>query len=58
MAIETPEYNLLGSEGRFELREYKSFLVAKATVQNDYKEATDAGFMKIANYILEEIKAN
>ena len=51
MAIETPEYNLLDSEGRFELREYKSFLVAKTTVQNDYKEATDAGFMKIANYI-------
>ena len=51
MAIETPEYNLLDSEGKFELREYKSFLVAKTTVQNDYKEATDAGFMKIANYI-------
>ena len=51
MAIETPEYNLLDSEGRFELREYKSFLVAKTTVENDYKEATVAGFRKIANYI-------
>ena len=51
MAIETPEYNLLDSQGRFELREYKSFLVAKTTVENDYKEATAAGFRKIANYI-------
>ena len=51
MAIETPEYNLLDSEGRFELREYKPFLVAKTTVENDYKEATVAGFRKIANYI-------
>ena len=51
MAIETPEYNLLDSQGRFELREYKSFLVAKTTVENDYKEATVAGFRKIANYI-------
>jgi len=54
MAIETPEYNLLDSQGRFELREYKSFLVAKTTVENDYKEATVAGFRKIANYIFGE----
>ena len=51
MAIETPEYNLLDSEDRFELREYESFLVAKTIVENDYKEATVAGFRKIANYI-------
>ena len=51
MAIETPEYNLLDSEGRFELREYKTFIVAKTTVEDDYKQATAAGFRKIANYI-------
>ena len=51
MAIETPDYNLLDSEGKFELREYDSFIVAKTTVHNDYKEATVAGFRKIANYI-------
>ena len=51
MAIETPEYNVLNSEGRFELREYESFLIAKTTVENNYKEATVAGFRKIANYI-------
>ena len=51
MAIETPEYNVLKSEGRFELREYDSFLIAKTTVENNYKEATVAGFRKIANYI-------
>ena len=51
MAIETPEHNLLEREGRFELREYKSFLVAKTTVEDNYKEATVTGFRKIANYI-------
>ena len=51
MAIETPEHNLLEREGRFELREYKSFLVAKTTVEDTYKEATVTGFRKIANYI-------
>ena len=51
MAIETPEYTLLESEGKFELRQYKPFLIAKTTVKNDYKEATVAGFRKIANYI-------
>jgi len=51
MAIETPEYNVLESEGRFELREYESFVIAKTTVENNYKEATVAGFRKIANYI-------
>ena len=51
MAIETPEYNVLESEGRFELRKYEPFLIAKTTVENNYKEATVAGFRKIANYI-------
>ena len=51
MAIETPEYNLLEKEGKFELRVYNSFAVARTRVENDYREATVAGFRKIANYI-------
>ena len=51
MAIETPEYNLLEKEGKFELRVYNSFVVARTRVQNDYREATVAGFRKVANYI-------
>ena len=51
MAIETPEYNLLEKEGKFELRVYNSFAVARTRVENDYREATVAGFSKIANYI-------
>ena len=49
IAIETPEYRLISSEGKFELREYDSFLIAKTTVENDYKEATVTGFRRIAN---------
>ena len=51
MAIETPDYNLLNSEGIFEIRDYDSFLIAKTRVKNDYKKATVAGFRRIANYI-------
>ena len=51
MAIETLNYKLMSADGRFELREYKSFLVAKTTVEDTYKEATVTGFRKIANYI-------
>ena len=51
MAIETPEYNLLEKEGKFELRVYNSFAVARTRVENDYREATVAGFRKVANYI-------
>ena len=51
IAIETPKYRLISSEGKFELREYDSFLIAKTTVENDYKEATVTGFRRIANYI-------
>ena len=51
MAIETPEYNLLEKEGKFELRVYNSFVVARIRVKNDYREATVAGFRKVANYI-------
>ena len=51
MAIETPEYNLLEKEGKFELRVYNSFAVARTRVENDYREATVAGFRKIAHYI-------
>ena len=51
MAIETPEYRLISREGKFELRKYDSFLIAKTTVENDYKEATVTGFRRIANYI-------
>ena len=51
MAVETPEYRLLSSEGKFELREYDSFLIAKTTVENVYKEATVTGFRRIADYI-------
>ena len=51
MAIETPEYNLLEKEGKFELRVYNSFVVARTRVENDYREATVAGFRKVANYI-------
>ena len=59
MATETPEYRLISSEGKFEVREYDSFLIAKTTVENDYKEAIVIGFRRIANYTyLVEIKAS
>lgn len=57
MAIETPVFNLLSSEGKFELREYESLIIAKTTVVDDYKKATIAGFRKVANYIFGDNKS-
>ena len=58
MAIETPDYKLIERNGNFEIREYRSFVIAKTKVQNDYKEATSTGFRRIANYIFGGNKQN
>jgi len=51
MAIETPKYNLLKKEGRFEIREYVPMVIAKTEVKANYRDATYTGFRRIANYI-------
>jgi len=51
MAIETPDYILLEKDGKFEIRDYDPFVIAKTKVNQGYREATYAGFKRVANYI-------
>tara|TARA_X000001036_G_scaffold276645_1_gene256930 strand:+ start:152 stop:673 length:522 start_codon:yes stop_codon:yes gene_type:complete len=51
MSLETPKYSVLDKEANFEIRSYKSFIVAQTDVQDEYKQATSMGFRRIANYI-------
>ena len=51
MALETPEYELITKYQKIEIRNYKNHIVAKTFVDNNYKEAGNIGFSRIANFI-------
>jgi hypothetical protein len=51
MAIEEPKYDVVLSEGPFEIRKYASMLVAETWVDGDMDEASDKGFRLIADFI-------
>ena len=51
MPIETPQYKLIKKKGNFEIRSYDKMVVARTSVNSDYKESTLAGFRRIAGYI-------
>ena len=44
MSIETPQYKLIKKEGNFEIRSYDEMVVARTSVNSDYKESTLTGF--------------
>jgi hypothetical protein len=49
--IEKPAYTVLEKRDGYEIREYKSYIVAETKVRGDRKEALSAGFQIIADYI-------
>jgi len=51
MATETPKYKLIKKEGSFEIRSYDEMIVARTSVDSNYKESTFTGFRRIASYI-------
>lgn len=50
-SIEKPAYTILEKRDGYEIREYKSYIVAETTVPGDRQEALTAGFRIIADYI-------
>jgi hypothetical protein len=48
---ETPKYQVLTSEGDKEIRSYSKYVIAKTTVQGDYKETQGEAFRRLAGYI-------
>lgn len=51
VAIEEPKYDVLLSEGQFEIRKYAPKLIAEVIVEGDMDEASSKGFKLIANFI-------
>jgi hypothetical protein len=51
MAVPEPEYQVLKSDDRFELREYPGFVVAETQVSGDFDAASRSGFRRVASYI-------
>ncbi|MGS2717827.1 SOUL family heme-binding protein [Eionea flava] len=51
MAIEEPQYTVLGTDENIELRRYAPMIIAEATVSGDMDKASNKGFKLIADYI-------
>ena len=49
--VSTPRYDLLSKEQGYEIREYGGYLVAETTVPGSYREALNAGFRILFDYI-------
>ena len=49
--VETQKYVVEKEDGQIELRTYKQSIIARTTIEGDYKEASGAGFRKLAGYI-------
>ena len=51
MAIEEPKFEVLLTDGSFEIRQYAPYLTAETLVMGDMDEASGKGFRLIADYI-------
>ena len=49
--LETPAYQLIEKDGLFEIRKYDPMIIAITEINNNYRESTNKGFRRIANYI-------
>lgn len=54
---EEPSYNVIVVEDNKEIRQYKPYLVAKTTVEGNFKEAQGKGFKILANFIFGDNKS-
>jgi len=51
MAIENPDYTVVMTDDKFELRDYPSMILAEVKVTGDRDEAANKGFRKLAAFI-------
>lgn len=56
MALEKPEYKIIEKEGKFEIRQYRSYFVAETFVDGEYRSAGNTGFRILAGYIFGKNK--
>jgi hypothetical protein len=57
MAIETPRFNIVQKEGKFEIREYEEYINASVEVESNYSGALTEGFRILADYIFGNNRA-
>ena len=58
MALEEPEYTVIGEYGDFELRQYAPYLIAEVDVDGDFDEAGNSAFRILAGYIFGDNQAS
>ena len=51
MAVEEPAFETVVTDGTFEVRDYPPLVVAEVTVPGEQREAANAGFRLLADYI-------
>ena len=51
MAIETPKFEILQKDGKFEIRAYQEYINASVEIESDYQHALGEGFRILADYI-------
>ena len=58
MATEKPDYSVVMTEGKFEIREYPSMLLAEVKVTGDCRHSANRGFRKLAGFIFGDNQPN
>jgi hypothetical protein len=51
VAIEKPEYEIVTSDGDFEVRRYAAMILAETRVESDFEEAGNEAFRRLFGYI-------
>jgi len=51
MAIEEAKYNVVQQDGKFEIREYESYLLAEINIEGSMEDASSMAFRPLFNYI-------
>ncbi len=54
VGIEKAKYQVIEKEGKFQLRQYKTQIVAETVVESDFDEAGNMAFRRLFNYISGE----
>jgi len=57
MAIETPKFETLQKDGKFEIRKYLKYTIASVEIESDFKHALVEGFRTLAEYIFGNNRA-
>ena len=57
MSIETPKYDVLQKDGKFEIRNYHVYINASVEVESNFKNALNKGFGILADYIFGNNRA-